>query len=85
MTIKQKFIAFNGAEFKTEEECLNYEASIKKLQNSISSLKIIQDFCNEQPNCLGCVFGDTSTEECMFRKDVPEWWNLSEIDKRIGG
>ena len=38
MTNEQKFIAFNGEEFKTEEECVKYEAAINKLTDIIPAL-----------------------------------------------
>ena len=84
MTVKQKFIAFNGEEFKTEEECVRYEKSINKVQDVITTLRKIQKICDTQMNCGGCIFCDTNTKECMFTQDVPEWWNLSKIDKRTG-
>ena len=85
MTIKQTFIAFDGKEFKTEEECIKYEKSISELQSMIPTLRIIQKICDTQMNCDECVFCDTNTKDCMFTQDVPEWWNLSKIDKRTGG
>ena len=84
MTIEQRFIACNGRKFKTEEDCLNYETSISKIQNVIPALRTIQKICDTQMNCGECIFCDTNTKECMFTQDVPEWWNLSKIDKRTG-
>ena len=85
MSIEQKFIAFNGEKFKTEEECAKYEASINELTDIIPTLKKIQKICDTQMECEGCVFYRNSIEACMFTDNVPAWWNLSKIDKRIGG
>ena len=84
MTIEQIFVAFDGKRFKTEEECIRYEKSINKVQDIIPTLRIIQKICDTQMNCGECIFCDTNTKECMFTQDVPEWWNLSRIDKRTG-
>lgn len=38
MAVEQKFIAFNGEEFKTEEECIKYEAALNGLTDIIPAL-----------------------------------------------
>lgn len=85
MTVEQIFVAFDGKEFKTEEECVRYEKSINKVQDVIPTLRTIQKICSAQMNCEECVFYNSSIKECIFTGDVPEWWNLSKIDKRTGG
>ena len=81
MTNEQKFIAFNGEEFKTEEECVKYEAAINKLTEIIPALQKVRRICDEQMQCEGCVFYKSSMEECLFTSNIPEHWSL----RRIGG
>ena len=85
MTVEQIFIAFDGKRFKTEEECVRYEKSINKVQDVIPALRKVQTICDKQNHCQECVFYNSSIEECIFTGDVPAWWHLSKIDKRIGG
>lgn len=80
MTVKQTFIAFDGKEFKTEEECVKYEKSINnKLKDIIPALKKIQKICNAQMDCGECVFYNSSIGECIFTADAPEWWHLRRL------
>lgn len=81
MTNEQKFIAFNGEEFKTEEECIKYEKSISELTDIIPALQKVRKICDARMNCEGCVFYRSSIEECLFTSDIPAGWHL----RRIGG
>ena len=78
MIVEQRFIAFDGKEFKTKEECINYE---KLLTDIIPSLKTLHEICDKQKHCQECVFYNSSIEECIVAGDVPAWWEL----ERIGG
>lgn len=77
MTNEQKFIAFNGEEFKTEEECIKYEG----LTDIIPALQKVRNICDSQMTCEGCVFYKSSMEECLFTSNIPAHWSL----RRIGG
>ena len=81
MTNEQKFIAFNGEEFKTEEECVKYEAAINKLTDIIPVLQKVRNICDSQMTCEECVFYKSSMEECLFTSNIPASWSL----RRIGG
>ena len=78
MSIEQKFIAFDGKEFKTEEECVKYE-TFNKLKDIIPALKTVQEICNKHNHCHECVFCNEDTDICILRKDIPEYWNLERI------
>lgn len=78
MTIKQTFIAFDGKEFKTEEECVKYE-TFNKLKDIIPTLKTIQEICNKYNHCHECVFYNDSSDDCIFNEVFPEYWNLERI------
>lgn len=83
MTKRTIYISFDGKEFATEKECVKYE-TFNKLKDIIPTLKTIQEICNKYSHCHECVFCNEGSDNCMFRKDTPEWWDLSEIKKRIG-
>ena len=78
MTIEQRFIAFDGKEFKTEEECVKYE-TFNKLKDIIPALKTIQEICNKCYHCHECVFCNEGSDTCILSKDIPEYWNLERI------
>ena len=80
MTIEQRFIACDGKEFKTEEECAKYEKFISELPNIIFSLKKVKKMCNEhQLGCNSCVFYNEGSDDCMLREEFPESWNLDRV------
>lgn len=81
MKIEQIFIACDGKEFKTEEECLNYEKSVNKLTDIVISLKKVREICHKQTDCDFCVFYNNSSEHCLLKEEFPEYWEL----ERIGG
>ena len=78
MTNEQKFIAFNGEEFKTEEECVKYE-TFNKLKDIIPALKTVREICNKYNHCHECVFCNDSSGDCVLRENIPEYWNLERI------
>lgn len=78
MTIEQRFIACDGKEFKTEEECVKYE-TFNKIKDIVPTLKKVQGICNKQKYCQKCVFYNSSIEDCIFTGGVPAWWNLESI------
>ena len=83
MTVEQRqiFIACDGKEFKTEEECLNYEKSVNELTDIIISLKKVKKICSEQANCCSCIFANDDSGRCIFNEEVSEDWEL----ERLGG
>ena len=78
MTIEQRFIAFDGKEFKTEEECVKYE-TFNKLKDIIPTLKTVQEICNKYNHCHECVFYNDSSGDCILREELPERWDLERI------
>ena len=80
MTVEQRFIACDGKEFKAEEECIKYEKFISELSDIIFSLKKIKKMCNgHQLGCNSCVFYNDGSDNCMFREEFPESWNLDIV------
>ena len=79
MTVEQRqiFIACDGKEFKTEEECLNYEKSVNKLTDIVISLKKIREMCHK--HCDFCVFCNKVSEHCLLKEEYPEYWDLESI------
>ncbi len=78
MTIEQRFIACDGKEFKTEEECVKYE-TFNKLKDIIPTLKTVQEICNKYHHCHECVFYNDSSGDCILREELPERWDLERI------
>ena len=78
MTIEQRFIACDGKEFKTEEECVKYE-TFNKLKDIIPTLKTVQEICNKYNHCHECVFYNDSSGDCILREELPERWDLERI------
>lgn len=79
MTVEQRevFIAFDGKEFKTEEECINYEESLTDI---IPALKQIRKICSEkQLGCQSCMFYNYGSDNCILREEFPENWDLERI------
>lgn len=81
MTIEQRFIAFDGKEFKTEEECVKYE-TFNKLKDIIPTLKTVQEICNKYNHCHECVFYNDSSGDCILREELPERWDLERISNK---
>ena len=78
MTVEQRFIAFDGKVFKTEEECVKYE-TFNKLKDIIPALKTVQEICNKHNHCHECVFCNEGSGDCILRENIPEYWNLERI------
>lgn len=80
MKIEQRFIAFDGKEFKTEEDCIKYETSIRDLPDIITSLKKVKKMCSEnQLGCQSCIFYNDSLDDCILKEEYPEYWDLERI------
>ena len=80
MTIEQRFIAFDGKEFKTREDCIKYEISIGDLPDIITSLKKVQKICSEQKlGCQYCIFYRYGSDDCILKEEFPEYWDLERI------
>ena len=80
MTIEQRFIAFDGKEFKTKEECIAYEKFIPNLTDIISSLKQIREICRNQKVCSNtCSFYNNCSEDCLLKEEFPEYWDVESI------
>ena len=76
---KQVFIAGDGKEFKTEEECLKYEQALSEITDITAFLKRIKEICHKQKNCDSCIFYGNGTYECIFRDRVPNDWELERM------
>lgn len=81
MTIEQRFIAFDGKEFKTEKECIDYENFKSVLTDIIPALKKIREMCHKQTDCDFCVFCNNVSEQCLLKEEYPNYWEL----ERVGG
>ena len=81
MTIKQRFISFDGVEFKTKEGCLKYEKFRDELAEMGATLKKIKQLCGTQKDCNSCMFYSEDCGQCILRQPYPCNWDL----KRIGG
>lgn len=80
MTVEQRFIAFDGKEFKTREDCIKYEISIGDLPDIITSLKKVKKMCGEQQlGCQYCAFYNEGSDNCILREEFPEYWDLERI------
>ena len=81
MTVEQRqvFIACDGTEFKTEEECIEYEQALNEINNITTVLKRIRQMCHKQKNCYSCIFYGNGTEECIFRDRLPNDWELERM------
>lgn len=79
MTVEQRevFIAFDGKEFKTEEECINYEETLADIN---FALKTIKRLCNaHKGGCYSCVLYNNSCKQCILRERYPSYWDLERI------
>ena len=82
MTVEQRFVAFDGKEFKTKEECIDYENLNSVITDIIPTLKKIREIChNQQTDCDSCIFRNNVSEYCLLKEKIPEYWDL----ERIGG
>ena len=81
MTIEQRFITFDGKEFKTEEECVKYE-TFNKLKDIIPTLKTVREICHKYNHCHECIFYNDSSGDCILRKQPPEYWDLERISNK---
>lgn len=79
MIVEQRFIAFDGKEFKTEEECVDYENFKTVIPNIITSLKKLQEICNKQADCDSCVFHNNFSECCLLNESLPGYWDLESV------
>ena len=80
MKIEQRFIACDGKEFKTREDCIKYETSIGDLPDIITSLKKVKKMCSEkQLGCQSCIFYNDGSDDCMLREEFPEYWDLDRV------
>lgn len=76
MTVEQRevFIAFDGKEFKTEEECINYEETLADIN---FALKTIKQLCQaHKGGCSSCVLYNDNCRQCILRERYPSYWDL---------
>ena len=79
MIVKQTFIAFDGKEFETEEECVKYENLKSVITDTIPTLKKIKEMCHKQANCDFCVFVNNASGNCLLKEEFPEYWDLERL------
>lgn len=60
------YVANDGTEFNTKEECYKYEAEAKKISSFIRTLNAIKEFCYQKKKCSDCPFFDGYTCEITF-------------------
>lgn len=63
-----KYVADNGKEFNTEEECKAFEESLTKVDNAIHT---IMNFCSYM-DCDDCRFSGKG--ECELTSNHPNYW-----------
>ena len=63
-----KYVADNGKEFNTEEECKAFEESIINVDNAINT---IMNFCKGM-DCDDCRF--SGKEDCVLTSNHPNYW-----------
>lgn len=78
---KTVYIANDGTEFNTKEECYKYEAKAKKISSFIRTLRAIKEFCYQQGECSKCPFLDGSYCKITFAdtddtSDIPCNWKF---------
>lgn len=75
------YVANDGTEFNTKEECYKYEAEAKKINSFIRTLRAIKEFCYQQEGCSNCPFLDGYVCEITFAdpddtSDIPCNWKF---------
>ena len=79
MRIEQRsvYIACDGKEFETEEECINYEETLADIN---FALKTIKQLCMaHKGECCSCVLYDNSYRQCILRERYPSYWHLKGV------
>ena len=75
--MKIKYVANDGTEFDTREECIEYESSKlskEEIDTINKAFKIISDHCAKQESCEGCPFStDANCYSCCFNEASEEW------------
>ena len=76
MTIEQRsvYIAFDGKEFETEEECINYEEALADINFALTKIK--QLCMAHKGECCSCVLYDDNYRQCILRERYPSYWHL---------
>lgn len=75
------YVANDGTEFNTKEECYMYEAEAKKVSSFIRTLKAIKEFCEQKEKCSDCPFLDGDYCKITFADvgdtgDIPCNWEF---------
>lgn len=74
----RQYMAFDGAIFDTEKECLNYEEEIKSATNqrmqAIRYADALVNFCLEMDDCKNCPFYNSTYDNCGFNAADPLEW-----------
>lgn len=70
------YIAEDGREFQSENECLNYERESALSRKFLANLREICDYCC-QNSCDECMFYDSCRNRCMLYS-MPAEWDLME-------
>lgn len=65
--------AYDGKEFDTEQECIDYENNNEEIMKARESARVLRDFCqNHNRNCYSCIFYNNNF--CKFDMDSPAFW-----------
>ena len=89
MKEKTIFIAFDGKEFTSPSDCMNYESNEKRKADNerlVDALNIIKDFCSHKAYCGGCPFcvdikHSIIGSQCGLRHSIPQQWELLDNNK----
>jgi hypothetical protein len=75
MTKVTYYVATDGKQFETKEECLEYENHYSDL---IKAMTAISKFCThmslEKKSCQNCPFYRNSTDECIVNDYAVNSW-----------
>lgn len=52
----------------------------KERQKLLEAVKTIQDFCNNQGKCCGCLMQNRDNGNCLIERTI---WNFDEIERRL--
>ena len=72
MRKKVTYVALDGKEFDTENECREHEESRKDLINLYRAIDTIQNYCKNS-GCHTCPFFNG---DCIFTEDTPNNWEV---------
>jgi hypothetical protein len=71
----KKFIADDGREFESKEDCIEYE---NQYTERIEAMRLISRTCN---NCESCPFWSDKEDTCLLSYSVDSWENVFDEER----